>query len=149
MATLITPNLASLIPAADLAAAVRLAFDTLVELLADKKTSIRERRMAAVAVLRLTSPERKLRVNQPSAQPPSPPHATPTRVPSALVACSSRSGLEHVQVEPPTPAPTPSAPTPVTPSPLDHPQPHSRRPAAALLAALGATHRSPIQPRAA
>ncbi len=44
------------IPADQFAAAIRLAFDTLVALINDKKAHARERRLAAVAIFRLASP---------------------------------------------------------------------------------------------
>src|SRR5690349_16766890 len=107
MSLTLTPSLASLIPEADLARAVRLAFDTLLSILKDKAATVRDKRMAATVVLRLastrTSPGvggRKPGVNHPSAQTTSP---TPT---PAGVACSSCSELEHV----PTPRTTEDAP---------------------------------------
>ncbi len=131
MATLITPNLASLIPAADLAAAVRLAFDTLVELLADKKASIRERRMVASAILRLARPL------------PAPDAA---RAPRGAGPAPRDAGPESSKVRVSAQAP-PSMPRVPDDATLSVPQTPS--PARTLLAALGVANRSPIQPRAA
>lgn len=72
-------SLASLIPAAELAAAVRLAFQTLTRLLTDEKSPPRDRRMAAMAILRLTSPGREPRGNPPPSQPSPPPATSPDR----------------------------------------------------------------------
>jgi hypothetical protein len=55
MVTALTTPVAS-IPAAELAAAVKLAFETLVALVSDKAAPPRERRMAATAILRLAKP---------------------------------------------------------------------------------------------
>jgi len=75
-------TLASLIPAAELAAAVRLAFETLLAILRDDKSPPRERRMAATTILKLasTSPERERAVTPtPRAPSTSPsPTAPPT-----------------------------------------------------------------------
>lgn len=133
-------NLADLIPTADLARGARLAFDTLLAILTDKAAGLRDKRMAAAAVLRLTLPDlgrgRKPVPNQSSAHMPTPPPPPTTSAAPTSV------------------APTSVAPTSVAagaPPEGARPEPSSLSPASSLIASAGAVHRrhSPVQPRAA
>ncbi len=65
------------IPHEQLAAAIRAAFDTLVALINDKKAHLRERRLAAVAILRLASPPAQRTRSVSDGPPPSPITAPP------------------------------------------------------------------------
>ncbi len=136
------------IPHEQLAAAIRAAFDTLVALLNDKKAHLRERRLAAVAILRLASPpapsQRTRSGSDVGGGPPhnpSPPSAPTPRAPDA--------GPESAKVRVPAPQPPPSpscseegeggggrgeGSVPTTPSSLPKPIVHPRALRAAKLA---------------
>jgi len=82
---IVAPSLADLIPAAELARAARLALDTLVSILGDAKATLNERRIAAMAVLRLALPTGSRRtpgVNESAAAPREPSPPTPLATPA-------------------------------------------------------------------
>lgn len=68
MSTTIT--LADVIPAQDLARAAKLAMDTLVSILEDTKAKVNERRIAALAILKLVFPATKRTRDAGDAPPP-------------------------------------------------------------------------------
>ncbi len=154
MSPTLTPSLASIIPEADLAQAVRLAFDTLLSILRDKAATVRDKRMAATAVLRLApSPfafakgegrgEGSLSTR--SSKPPKPACIDGEKQTSTInpsTACSTGARIEREHDHSPAPAKENHAPIVLA-------APRTHRPAAALLNAVGSSNRSPIQPRAA
>jgi hypothetical protein len=144
----LSPSLPALIPQADLARAVRLAFDTLLSIMQDKASAVRDKRMAATAVLRLampqTSPGRKPGVNPPRAQPPAPtPHPTPAN------AATTAAHAPPLPNAPLAHTPAPPAPAPHTSAIPDTAPSHTPRRASTLLAAVGTALYSPLHPRAA
>ncbi len=76
------PSLADLIPAAELARAAKLAFDTLVSILSDAKATLNERRIAAMAVLRLAGSKRTPSVSERAAAPVEPASPAPRAAPA-------------------------------------------------------------------